>query len=266
MNFKRIYDKKLFSVTSLAGTVSLFSLLIPMMFEHLMLIVQGTINSAIISNTSELSAAAIGAVNPIISMLLIMTSALTLGSSVIISNRIGAGKLNGAKEASFAGFSVSICFSLIIIPVTYIFAPDIMAMQNLTGQIFSEAVVYFRIRAIFIFVQAITTFLLSVLRCYGYSNWTFFTGLISNVITIILNLLVVSLPGMTPIGVVAGIAISSVVGNIFGLCVALAVYLKKKIGMKLSKSPEDFLRTLGAVLRIGFPSAISSACSIPRSC
>ena len=67
---KKFFDKSLFTIASSVGTVSLFSLTMPLMFENIMNRLQGMVNTAVLSGYSETAVAAVGAVNTVIAVIL----------------------------------------------------------------------------------------------------------------------------------------------------------------------------------------------------
>lgn len=65
------------------GTVSIFSLGIPILFENVMNNLQGTVNTAVLSGYSEVSVAAVGAVNTVVNIILMLGTIIALGASVV---------------------------------------------------------------------------------------------------------------------------------------------------------------------------------------
>ena len=60
------FDKSLFSYTTSLGTVSLFSLMLPMVFESLSNNIQNLVNTAVLSGYSEDSVAAVGSTSTVL--------------------------------------------------------------------------------------------------------------------------------------------------------------------------------------------------------
>ncbi len=252
-------DKSLFSYTTSLGTISLFSLMLPMLFENISNNVQNTVSTVVLSGYSENSVAAVGSTTTVITLVTLLGTLVAGGATVVISNRIGAEDLRSARELSFTAVAVNIIIALIVSPLLVIFAPNIASFLNLEGIVYSEAVTYLRIRMVFLIFSTITSAVLALLKCYGYPKYTFIIGLLINTLNLLLNIFVIYCPRLSPVTGVEGVAYSSCVANLAGLIVA--VYFLKKAGIKL-KLPEgmlSFLCHIKAVLRIGVPSGISSA-------
>ncbi len=253
------FDKSLFSYTTSLGTISLFSLMLPMLFESVMNNVQSTVNMAVLSGYSEASVAAVGATSTVISLVTLLGTVVASGATVVISNRIGAEDIRSAQELSFTAIAVNVITSLLVSPLLVIFAPGIASFLNLEGVVYSEAVTYLRIRMVFMIFTIVTSAVLALLKCYGYPKYTFIVGLLVNIINLLLNIFVIKFPEYSPVTGVEGVAFSSCIAGLVGLIVA-AFFLKKTgIKLKLPNGFKNFLHHTKAVLRIGVPSGVSSA-------
>lgn len=239
------------------GIVSLFSLGIPMLFETVMNTLQGTVNTAVLSGYSENAVAAVGAVNTVINIILLLGSVIALGASVVISNAIGANDMNKAKETSYSSIFVCLIFATILSPILLFNDSSIMNYLNLRGEVYRDAIIYFDIRIAFIFSNYLMSALLSLLKCYGYPKYTFLIGLLTNTLNLIFNVFVIKCPHISPVSGVSGVAYSCALSNIIGLIVTVCIFYKVKISMKKPDSIKMFLKRTASVLKIGIPSGMS---------
>lgn len=254
-----IYDKELFTVRSSLGAVTLWSLALPLMFECVMNNLQGTVNTAVLSGYSETAVAAVGATNTIINVLLIIGSVIAMGATVVVSNKIGAERIDKAKEVSYMAVIVSVGISLIMIPILLLFSENILGFLNLEGDILRDGLIYFKIRVGLLFVNSAQSVVLALLKCYGYPRYTFIIGLLTNIINLIMNLYVIYLPELSPVTGVSGVAWACVASNIIGLIVAAVIL--KKLGIVL-KVPQDIRSAFSCakdILKVGMPSALSGS-------
>ena len=259
MKTKRIFfDKELFSVKSSVGDITLFSLMLPILFEYIMNSLQGTVNTAILSGYSENAAAAVGAANTVINVILLFGTVIAIGSTIVISNNIGAENMTKAKEVSFAAIAVSLFFAAIITPIMLFASKTILIRINLTGEILENALIYFRIRVLFFAVQSAISVLLALLKCYGYPKYTFIIGLLTNAVNLILNIYVIYFPRLSPIGGVYGVAAACCAANVIGLLAAVFTVKKTEIQAKPPNSPKALLTDACAILKLGIPSGLSS--------
>ena len=258
MKIKSLFDSSLFNIRSSVGKISLWSLLFPILFESATSTVLSTVNTAVISRYSEDAAAAIGACTPIIAMLLLVQSVVSLGSTVIISNNIGAKDIRSAREVSYTGAFISAFCALFMIPVVLIFSSGIMTLQNLNGEIFDIAVKYFRIRVIFLVSHALCSYFCAVLRCYGYARYTFYVGVINNVLNLIFSLISVNISGIEAESAVEIMALGCGVASTVSLICVIFFLKKRSIGINKPRALADFFGAARRILNIGVPSAISS--------
>ena len=190
----KYFDKSLFTIKSSVGTVTLFSLISPLMFENVMNRLQGMVNTAVLSGYSEKAVAAVGAVNTVISVILLISTVIAMGATVVMSNYIGAEKIRKAEETSYTLIVTGLLSSLIITPVLLFMSGYIISLLNLKGEIFENALTYFNIRILFITFSVLTSSVLAVLKCYGYPKYTFLVGLLTNVLNLVLNIYVIYFP------------------------------------------------------------------------
>lgn len=252
------FDKSLFKVSSSVGTLSLFSLLFPMLFESIANYLLGTVNTIVLSDFSEVSVAAVGAANSVLNIILIVASVFSLGTTIVISNCLGAENLKKAKEVAFAALFVSISIMIIAATGMFIFSRQIMEMLNLKGALLQDAVTYFNIRLIFMMFFMATTTFLALLKCYGFAKYTFLIGLLTNIINLILSVYVIYFPQYSPVDGVAGVALSYGISSVISCIVAACIVKVKKIKIAKPESFKDFFHHTLSILKIGVPSGFSS--------
>ena len=255
---RTFFDRSIFTIKSSVGAVSLFSLMLPLLFESIMNSLQGTVNTAILSGYSENAAAAVGAANTVINVILLFGTVIAMGSTIVISNSIGAENIKKASEISFTAILVSIFFAFVITPVMLLASGGILRQMNLDGEIYENALIYFRIRLCFFAVQSAMSVLLALLKCYGYPKYTFLIGLLTNAINLLLNIYVIHFPQIPPVTGVSGVALACCCANIIGLIATIVII--KNTGIKLKKpcKIKTVLNDAGGILKLGIPSGLSS--------
>ena len=240
------------------GTLSLFALMFPMLFESAMVYMQNTVNTAVLSGYSDDAVSAVGSTSTVISLITILGTMIANGSIVVVSNRIGAEDIKAIKELSFTAIAVNVIIAAIITPITVFMTPQVVEFLNLEGTVRELALHYFRIRMIYIGFAFVTSALLALLKCYGFPKYTFYVGLLVNGINLVLNVLVVYYPKYALATGVEGVAYSSCVSSIVGFIVAVAFFVKVRIKLKKPDSIGDFFRHIKNILKIGIPSGLSS--------
>lgn len=259
MNRKKLFDKSLFTVTSSVGTISLFALMLPILFELVMNHLQGTVNTAVLSDYSEAAVSAVGSVNTVFNVILLVGSVLATGATVVVSNFIGEERIGDAEEASFTALTVSGIAAVIVTPLLLTIAPQMMSFLNLEGEIRSNALVYYRVRMLFIIFNMMTSSVLALLKCYGFPKFTFLIGFLTNILNLTFSVIVIYFPHLTPVKGVAGVALGCGLSNLIGFGIALLLLFRLKIRLKLPKKGKQYWLHLKRILRIGVPSGVSSA-------
>ena len=252
-------DKSLFKVTGSLGTVSLFSLAIPMLIESILNNLLGTVSTLVLSGYSDDAVAAVGAANSMIGTFGGFFSVIAFGATVVISNYIGAEKIDKAKEGCFV--TVLLCGSIGFISsmLLVLFRYPIISFMNIEGQILEDAVCYFSIRMVFYIFCAISSALSSILRCYGHASATVIGGLVTNAVNVILSFFVIYCPQYAPVTGVAGVAAACVASQLVGLLLFIGFFRRFKMELKRPDSVKEFGRMTGRILRIGVPTGLSNS-------
>jgi|GEM_PF-1400035 len=250
------FDKNLFRVTTSQGTLCLFSLLFPILFENIMNQLLGTVNTIVLSGYSEDSVAAVGAATGLVTVITIFFSVIATGSTVVVSNFIGAERKKSAGETVFSALLLGVLISLVLSPILYLSGEKLMLTMNLSGKILEEAILYFKIRVLFLIFPCLSSILLATLRCYGYPKYTIIVGLITNLINLLLTVFVIHFPGNTPVTGVAGVASACVISQVVGLL--LSAFLLFKTRIPIFPVRKGLFGYISKILGIGIPSGLSS--------
>ena len=253
-----VFDRSLFSLHTPVGKISFLALFFPILFETASAMILSTVNTAVISGFSENAAAAIGTCAPVITMFLLIQNVISMGAGVLISNRIGGGEIKSARQTAYSGAVVGIFFSALLTPFAIFFAPFLMHVQNLEGEILTVAIGYFRIRAVFLVPQGFVAYLLGVLRCYGHSKYTFYAGVINNLLNLILSICAVNIRGASAVYASNVMAFGCGIATVVSLIYVGFIFKRKGISFVRPHCFSSFLSCVKHILHIGIPSAISS--------
>lgn len=252
------FDKGLFTHESRLGKLNVFALLFPILFESVMLNLQGTVNTAILSDYSDNAVAAVGVANSVISVVSLIGTVISIGATVVISIAIGEENLKKTRELTFTSLAVCFGFALVITPLLLVLKRGILAALNIEGEILSLASDYFTIRMSFFVFTMMTTAITAQLRCYGYPKYTFIIGFITNIINLLLNVLVVYFPEYSPLHGVVGVAVSVVISNGVGLIISFVVMAQLRISMSPPGSLHTLFSYVKSILKIGLPAGLSN--------
>jgi MATE family multidrug resistance protein len=178
-------------------------------------------------NATE-SLAAVGIVGAFISMLIWVFGQSRSAISAIVSQHLGANKLDAIKNLPAQAILVMTSTSLVIIAVTYPFAPLIFKLYNASDLILDYSVIYYKIR---VFGFPFTLFTFAVFGVFRGLQNTFYPMLIAitgAVLNIILDVvLVYGIENYVPALNIRGAAYASLISQIVMAVIAVVLIIKK---------------------------------------
>ena len=229
-----------------------FPALIAGIAEPLLSITDTAIIGNIENNAIE-SLAAVGIVGAFISMLVWVFGQIRSAISSIVSQYLGANKLEEVKSLPAQAIAIVVVLSLLVIAISYPFSEIIFTFYNASGIILDYCVDYFNIR-IFGFPFTLFTFaVFGVFRGLQNTYYPMIIAITGALLNIILDyLLVYGFGDIIPAMYIKGAAYASVIAQITMALLATILLLKKTaIPLKiiLPIHPE-IKRLLGMVLNL----------------
>ncbi len=193
------------------------------------------------------SLAAIGIVGTFLSMLIWVLGQTRSAISAIISQYLGAGKLDAVKNLPAQAIFIITSIGLLIIVTSYPIANLIFRLYNASGLILEYCVVYYKIR---VFGFPFTLFTIAIFGTFRGLQNTFYPmiiAIIGAVLNIVLDyIFVFGIPGYLDAMHIEGAAYASVIAQVvMALSAAYLLLTKTQIPLKLSldfnKEIERFL-------------------------
>ena len=234
----------------------LASLAGPIFVETLLVMMLGGVDTFMLSRHSDNSVAAVGVVNQLMNLIFLLFEVISLGTSILCSQYIGAGR----RDKVIQVVGISLIFNLIsgiLISLGLVFlAEDILVMMGLRPDLMNEGLPYMRIVGGFAFLQAISLSLSASLRSADKAKYPMYVSMVVNILNIIGNYtLIFGKFGMPALGV-EGAAISTSFCRFVAVAILLAVLFKKHI----PSFPKELFKPfpwgeLRNLLKIGIPSA-----------
>lgn len=211
-------------------------------------------DTAIIGNIQENateSLAAVGIVGAFISMLIWVFGQIRSAISSIISQYLGANKLDEVKALPVQAIAIVIIGSLFVIAISYPFAKQIFQFYNASGEVLAYCTIYFKIR---IFGFPFSLFVFAVFGIFRGLQNTYYPMLIAitgALLNIVLDLIFVyGIEGYIPAMHIEGAAYASLIAQITMAVFALVLLVKKtaiplKIAFKFHKEVARLLGMIG---------------------
>ena len=186
-------------------------------------------------NATE-SLAAVGIVGAFISMLIWVFGQVRSAISSIISQYVGANKLDEIKELPAQAIAMIVASSLLVLALSYPFSRQIFQFYNASDQILEYCIAYFNIR-IFGFPFALFVFaFFGTFRGLQNTFYPMIIAIIGASLNIVLDfILVYGIEGYIPAMHVEGAAYASVIAQVVMAIISLVLLLKKTaISLRLS--------------------------------
>ena len=211
-------------------------------------------DTAIIGNINENateSLAAVGIVGAFISMLVWVFGQIRSAISSIISQYIGANKLDEIKTLPAQAIAIVVLGSLFVLAISYPFAKQIFQFYNASGNVLEYCVTYFKIR---IFGFPFSLFVFAVFGTFRGLQNTFYPmiiAIIGALLNVVLDVIFVyGVEGYIPAMNIEGAAYASVIAQITMAIIAVVLLIKKtpislRIGLSIHKEVPRLLGMIG---------------------
>ena len=234
-------------LTSLAG---------PIFIETLLVMMLGGVDTFMLSRYSDNSVAAVGVVNQLMNLVFLLFEVISLGTSILCSQYIGAGRRDKVVQVVGISLLFNLISGLAISACLYLFADNMLLMMGLRPDLLAYGLPYMKIVGGFAFLQAISLSLSAALRSANKAKYPMYVSMVVNVLNILGNYsLIFGKFGMPALGV-EGAAISTSFCRLVAVVILMVVLFKKHIPSFPKKyfTPFPWIE-LKNLLKIGIPSA-----------
>lgn len=198
--------------------------------------------------------AAVGSNGPLINLMVLLFTGLSVGANVLISRYIGQREKEKANEASHTVFLLSIVCGFFLLIIGQFLSKPILILMNTPEDVIELASVYLKIYFLGMPFVMIYNFGSAILRSIGDTRRPLYCLIVSGVVNVLLNLLFVICFDMS----VAGVGIATVIAD--GVSAVLVMYYlftedNEYIKIKLKKIRFHKIH-LKKMLMIGVPAGI----------
>lgn len=197
--------------------------------------------------------AAVGSTATISFFILGFLMGLTVGFTVLTSQRFGAGDMNGMRKTVGTAAFLSLLVSLIMTAVSMLGMKPLLTFMNTPEDIFSDAYTYIMIICAGIFAQVLYNLLSCILRALGNSKTPLYFLILSAFLNIVLDLTLIINFKMG----VAGAALATVISQGVSGLLCLIYIIKKVPLLHLKKDDWRWDAHLAKIqIGVGFPMAL----------
>jgi putative MATE family efflux protein len=236
--------------------MSLFALTWPIFIELFLHMFMGSTDTFMLSHISDDAVAAVGVANQLVFFTILIFGFVGTGTAVLVSQCLGAGKIEDARKVSGISITLNLLFGLLVSVLVVIFREEFLYMFNLEQKIFEYADQYLLIVGGTLFFQSILLTVSSILRANGFTRDAMNVSIIMNLLHLLGNsLFIYGLLGVPEMGV-EGVAISTALSRAIACLIIIRLMYKKLPVTLLKKDYLDFnLDYIKKIFKIGIPAA-----------
>ena len=234
-------------MTALAG---------PIFVETLLVMMLGAVDTFMLSRHSDNSVAAVGVVNQLMNLVFLLFEVISLGTSILCSQYIGAGQRDKVIQVVGTSLLFNFLFGIVVSIALLFLAEDLLMLMGLRPDLMADGLPYMQIVGGFAFLQALSLSLSASLRSADKAKYPMYVAMVVNVLNIIGNYtLIFGKFGMPALGV-EGAAISTSFCRFVSVIILFVILFKKHIPSfpKELFTPFPWVE-LKNLLKIGIPSA-----------
>lgn len=235
---------------------TLFSISWPLLIELALHMGVGIIATFMLGHYSDEAAAGVGVANQLVNIFILIFNVTSIGATVLISQNLGAGQLNKARQLSRSVFGLNFWFGIVVAIIVFCFGKQMLGLFDIDGKVFDYGLIFIRICGISLFFESISLALSSVLRSYGYTKESMVVTVVMDIISIGGNILAISGMFGLPITGVTGVSWSIVVARAFAVCALIyLVYNRLALNLTIKDIFNAKKEDIKGLLSIGIPSA-----------
>ena len=228
----------------------------PIFVETLLVMMLGAVDTFMLSRYSDNSVAAVGVVNQLMNLVFLLFEVISLGTSILCSQYIGAGQREKVIQTVGTSLLFNSIFGLLVSVALLFLAEDLLLLMGLRPNLLADGLPYMQIVGGLAFLQAISLSLSASLRSADKAKYPMYVSMVVNVLNIIGNyIFIFGKFGMPALGV-EGAAISTSFCRLVSVIILFVVLFKKHIPAfpKELFTPFPWIE-LKNLLKIGIPSA-----------
>lgn len=235
----------------------LSQLTIPIFIETLLVLTLGAVDTFMLARFSDAAVAAVGVVNQIFMVAVLVFEVVNMGTAVLVSQYVGARLPGRTFTAVIVSIAINLVSGLLVSGALYAFAGPALRFMRLDGELLAMGCEYMRIIGVSAVLQAVALTLSAALRASNHASWPMIVVAIVNVVNIAGNYaLIFGHWGFPALGVEGAAISTAICRGVSMLFLAAIVYiiLFRGIGSwrALIERPGREFRNL---VRIGLPSA-----------
>jgi putative MATE family efflux protein len=243
-----------------AKKMTLFALVWPIMIELLLQFMIGAADTLMVSRISDDAVGVVGISNQFFQAVIMLFVLVSSGAGIVISQKIGAGKLLDAKVVAAMALSITMGIGLVISLLLFFGAGMFVVLLQVPEELKLMTEQYIRIVGSGTVVMAGVLTLGSIIRSTGNTKGPMLVAIAMNLIHIFGNyVFIFGALGFPQLGLF-GVSLSTVGSRLVAMFVLYYIFQKAFVSSIRLSDYKKYDRTLlKEVARVGVPMSLSSA-------
>ena len=251
-------------ITDGSLTRALLVLAAPLVAQNFVQVGQQVIDTFWLGRLGEDSVAAVGLNFPVTALLLASLVGITIATQVLVSQRVGADDVTGARRAAFHGIALTLGIGLALTVLVSLLASDIIALFGVESSVSELATTYLVTYALGFPIMGMSDAIEMGFVGWGDSRAALYINVTAVVVNVVLDPILIfgyGIPGFAGLEI-QGAALATVLGYTSGFLLAFAMMLRGRDGYTLTRTAATFrLDDARELVDIGLPRSGQHAAS-----
>jgi putative MATE family efflux protein len=201
-------------------------LAIPAVIENFFQTLLGFVDTLFVSKIGLAEVSAVGVTNAVLAIYFAIFLAVGVATNVLISNFLGAGKVEKARHIAQQAIILAIALGIAFGIITFFFADNMLLLMGLEEEVLIIGSLYFKIVGVPSILMSLMFVLSSILRGSGDTKSPMKTSIMVNIINVVLDFILIFGIWIIPALGIVGAALASVFARLFGT-ILLFRYINK---------------------------------------
>lgn len=233
----------------------------PIFIEVFLQTLLGTVDTLMVSRISDDAVAVVGISNQLFGALTTLFTTFAGGAGILIAQRMGSKRFAQARTIAIMGVTVSLILGIVVSIALFLYADPIARILNISPELLSLSNVYISYVGGGLFMVGMIASLGTAIRNTGNTKGPMYTGILVNIIHIVLNyIFIFGMFGLPQLGL-GGIAISNIISRLIGVIVLYTLFRRSfEIKVRLRDFRIFNGKLFKEILKIAWPLGINSSC------
>lgn len=229
----------------------IFALAIPIVIENILQTLLGTVDTYFAGQINDNAIAAIGVTNLIINVFIAFYTAISIGTSTVVSRNYGRGQYGEVNSAIKQSNILGVILGVAVGAISLVFYKPILRVAGVSQELINYTAPYYMIVVVPSVFLCLSLILSSCLRSTKDTKTPMVATGIANVLNIVLNMLFINL-GLG----IFGLGLATTISRIIGVLILSLRLMKGKVVKLELKNMRINKGIMTSILRIGIPAGI----------